>query len=124
VEFTPKEKEVIREVYFRTSLTEPQIEECFRGLSTVHTSALMTKQSLVVPLFGNFRSRVNKKTVTADKVHLDVSLFSTPSETFKRIASQVEEEKDTNSVSVTDSFKWFIDKMTKALGRNISHHGY
>lgn len=121
--FTEQERDVIRDIYFSTSLTEAQIEECFHGLSVVYTSAMLTNTKIVVPFLGEFRAKLNSQKISSDLgVINDVSLFSIPSEQFKKIVGQVSGEKAGEGVALTDSYNWLTMKLGKVLGGNINYH--
>ena len=124
MKFTQQERDIIRKIYYATSLTEPQIEECFRGLAVAYTEALMVNNPIIIPLLGEFRVRLNSQNLIADGLLNDVTIFSKPSETIKTILGQLEKEKTTQGVALTDSFQWYTNKMSTSLGRNISNHEY
>jgi len=118
--FTPREKEIIREIHFSTNLTEAQVEECFHGLAVTFVNSLLCKKKVTVPFLGNFFVKYNGVERLPEGDYYNVDLFSDPSPIFKKIVGDVDEENTKNTVALTEPYKWLIKQTSKSFKRNIN----
>lgn len=117
-----KEKEIVRTIYFNTSLTETQIEECLHGLAVSNIYSMYKGEKVTIPFFGNFLVKFNGANIKPESETYNVSLFGTPSELFKKIAYQVDCELKNSKASIADPAKWILSKIKQSFRRNIDHY--